>query len=538
MCRTSTSTATTSPNERLRLVARMNHPLFPEPVSDVAQFTGLPTSTLYRWKQRASSSMRPHTSGPNPQRGHLLSLETEVTSLRLQVQELRARCAELETLSASSLRLDKDLVCRMIILLAVLPIGVRDIHRFLCSFLPPSLAPSLGFVSGWLTICGRRAGQLLAQARVEVQGQVECLLLDEVYLSDLPTLVAMEPHSMAVLEVETVTMRDSQHWECLLVDFPSLKRAVSDGASGIMCACSNRHICHQLDNFHEFRYLGDRIENSEKAAYKSMEDELYCLRMLTAGTTPGQSFNYWLNRLHEVRTRLDEQIKLNEKEVKALLLLRRAYRPVLADGRPRSIASGQALISRAIALFDEDHTRSYNSIPREHLSRFRDHYTVYLKAFWDIPARPKRGSRFSARELIEMAGQLIHFEERLQSDRWRQYADWKAACRKAKAIRRALLDNCLNVGEVIVMIRKQRAHPERSSSVLEAFNGILRDLQHCSRHPSRAQILLATMAYNLRVRGPDHPRGAGTAFSRLGISFAPAGVSLPELLSPVERLVA
>ena len=54
MCRTSTSTATTSPTERLRLVARMSHPLFPEPVSDVAQFSGLPTSTLYRRKQRAS----------------------------------------------------------------------------------------------------------------------------------------------------------------------------------------------------------------------------------------------------------------------------------------------------------------------------------------------------------------------------------------------------------------------------------------------------------------------------------------------------
>lgn len=343
---------------------------------------------------------------------------------------------------------------------------------------------------------------------------------------------------MAVLEVETVTARDSQHWECVLADFQSLKRTVSDGASGIMRACSERHILHQLDNFHEFRYLSDRIENSEKAAYRSMEEELYCLRMLAANPKRGQYSNYWLNRLHDVRTKLDEQIGFHEKESKALLLLKRAYRPVLADGRPRSIASGQALISRAIALFDKDKTQSHNWIPREHLSRFRDHYTVCLQAFWDIPVKLKRGSRFSAHELIEMAGQLIHFEERLQSDRWRQYADWKAACRKARTVRRALSCNCLNMDEVIATIRKLRAHPERSTSILEAFNGILRDLQHCSRHPSRAQVLLVTMAYNLRVRGPDHPRGAGSAFSRLGISFAPAGVSLPELLSPVERLAA
>lgn len=343
---------------------------------------------------------------------------------------------------------------------------------------------------------------------------------------------------MDVLGVETVLSRDSQHWECLLADFQSLKRAVSDGASGIMCACSNRRICHQLDNFHEFRYLSDRIETSEKAAYKSMEEELDCLKIIRANPTRGQYSNYWLNRLHEVHTRLNEIIKLHEKKVKALSLLKRAYRPVLADGRPRSIASGQALISRAIALFDEDHTRSHNWIPRQHLSRARDHYTVYLQAFWDIPVNPKSGSRFSARELIEMAGQLIHFEERLHSDRWRQYADWKAACRKAGTIRRALFSNCLNADAVIATIRKQRAHPERSTSILEAFNGVLRDLQHCSRHPSRAQMLLVTMAFNLRVRGPDHPRGAGSAFSRLGISFAPAGISLPELLSPVDRLVA
>lgn len=54
MCRALTPTAATSPAEGLRLVACMGHPLLPESVSDVAPFSGLPTSTLHRWKQRAS----------------------------------------------------------------------------------------------------------------------------------------------------------------------------------------------------------------------------------------------------------------------------------------------------------------------------------------------------------------------------------------------------------------------------------------------------------------------------------------------------
>jgi hypothetical protein len=521
---------------RLQWVARLFHPVHPEPLSEIAVVSGFSRQRLHQLVQTTLRALSPCRPGPAAGSRRLRQLEQEAATLKRRVTALEAENRQLRGELANSVKIDEAFICRLIIILAVLPVSVRDMHRVLVAVVGVARAPSKSAISRRVQRFGKLARHLLDRARYEVADRVRSLLSDEIFYGHLPTLIAMESTSRAALAVERVQNRDKETWQCLLLDFPALKRNTADGGTAIVSATLSMGKSHQLDNFHEFRSFSHDIILKVEAATESALAYQYSWepRLKNAGRAELKTYQAHFERAKaKVETLFDDLSRAQ----KAFALLRCAYEPRSSGGRLKTRKEADASITHAISLLEGGQHDLLKSAAK-HMTTWRSHFTVYLEAFDDIPVLLTHNSRLTAREVLSLVSEHLHWQARLDDMAfWPDDIAWRSASRKAKHRLQILNKSCLNLALVTELLTRALSLLERSSSPLEALNLVVRKLQQLTQTPSDEQLALVVLDYDLMPRAPTHPSGSDSPFATLGVSFARGNRSLVDLLLEEAGLV-
>ena len=135
---------------------------------------------------------------------------------------------------------------------------------------------SVGYISERLTAYGKQLSNTL-----NTDVPVLCIWLnDEIFASNTPIIVTVEPISLAILRIELAEKRDhitwNTHFKELQDNHFSPLGLVGDRGKGIVQACNETFntISYQPDIFHDFMALSKIIlVTLEKAAYKAIQYE-------------------------------------------------------------------------------------------------------------------------------------------------------------------------------------------------------------------------------------------------------------------------
>jgi hypothetical protein len=515
---------------RLRLLARVFHPLCPESVDEAAQAEGLSRSAAYELIQKSRRLLASRPPGPPPGAFRLALLSGENAELRFRVQALEAENAQLRAQLEHSLHIDEVFICRLILALVVLPVSVHDIRRVFVALIGAK-APSVSAISRRVQRFGTLARQLIDRARREVAHRILSLLSDEIYFKSKPVLITMEPSSRAALDVERTQQVDSETWACVFIQYPNLKRDIADGGTAMAGAARVLKLNSQLELFHELRHHHQHlIKVVEKDAYAAIAYEYKKLDELSQAKTAADK-KAAQQRYESARKLALRHMADLARAQHALSLIRQAYEPTTASGRLKTRPEADGSIEQAITLLSAGSHQALHSAAR-HIEKWRDHYTVYLEAFDDIPVLLTHNSRLTTREVLATASEYLHWQARLFDPAvpWPDYQAWRAARRRASRQFKRLGAACENLQAVLAQLKFKLRLLERSTSPLEALNLLERKLQQLVQTPSDEQVALVVLDYDLKVRDESHPCGATSPFGALGISFARGNPTLVDLL--------
>jgi hypothetical protein len=158
----------------------------------------------------------------------------------------------------------------------------------------------------------------------------------------------------------------------------------------------------------------------------------------------------------------------------------------------------------------------------DHLYRYRAMWCAH-RVLWDaVDVQLAPGTTWTRGRVIDAVLDRIAAARALDPP-----TDWhaaRAAQLRARALDAELAAACPNVGEVEREARSLLDCPRRSSSLVEAFNNVLRVVQQAHRHVSDDLLALHALKWNLS------PRRGPSPYARLGVDFADDTRSWMEVL--------
>lgn len=167
---------------------------------------------------------------PGPARSQLLA----------QVEQLRQENAALRRQLANRIDFDQPRQKRLAATAAATGLSLNQLHelfRVLLDDQPADAgcrpAPSRATLGRWVLAAGLCAGVILAVLDRCSRPLAHTLCLDEIFFHGQPVLVAVEPHSMAVLLCDKAADRSGPTWQKVLQPFDNLEHVVSDDGSGL-----------------------------------------------------------------------------------------------------------------------------------------------------------------------------------------------------------------------------------------------------------------------------------------------------------------
>ena len=144
---------------------------------------------------------------------------------------------------------------------------------------------SVGYISKKLQDFGGKLSSTLALK--EGVNYAVVFASDEVFSKSKPVLITVDPSSSAILRIELSKDRKSPswqtHWQGILDANIQPIYICNDEGSGMEAARKEllSHVARQSDTFHAIAlHLGDIVRQLEEQAYKAIEEEYDCARLL------------------------------------------------------------------------------------------------------------------------------------------------------------------------------------------------------------------------------------------------------------------
>lgn len=191
-------------------------------VSRRAQQSGYSRTTLYHHAQRVVQAVfNEQASG--------ISYETrweENERLRAENAALWQAWCEAEELSEAKQREFASSGCAM-------GVSLTQIVTLLAIVLPVGAVPSRATVGRWVRQTGEQASRLLAVLDRACQAWVVRLCLDEIFFHREPSLMAVEPASLAWVAGQRGPDRTGDSWAKVITRWPNLEHVLADGGKGL-----------------------------------------------------------------------------------------------------------------------------------------------------------------------------------------------------------------------------------------------------------------------------------------------------------------
>jgi len=99
------------------------------------------------------------------------------------------------------------------------------------------------------------------------------MAVDEIFQGDKPTLVMVDPRSMAILRAEVKENRSAQSWKQMFEGCKSLQEVAADRAKGIEQAVHQAGYLKQDDLFHAYKVLSDVFGRWEGHCLRLIREE-------------------------------------------------------------------------------------------------------------------------------------------------------------------------------------------------------------------------------------------------------------------------
>jgi hypothetical protein len=417
---------------------------------------------------------------------------------------------------ARELRVDKGHLDRAIVTLRVAGnVPLEGIQRCLEEVL--GTRRSIGYLSEVITQAQQEAAAFQANLGCEVAGTG---LLDDLFVHRGPILVAVEPHSTALLLLSKEETRDGDTWGVRLLETQEhgfqFTQVASDQAKGIAAgvqAALGEDTLHQADVGHLFGEAARLEAQVERAAYKAIGEEAERWSVLDSA----KSERVIAARIEAWETapqKMEQAMSLYEDVQFLASELYGLFTPVGPDGVPRSRTAVQGDLDALLALLSE--------IPHAKVQDLRKRLATQqesLLGFWEDWER----------RLAELREILPH-EEVLQAllleyflGRRKPSQAMQGALKKAKAFVET------HLGEQAVLLREEGASLldplVRSSALVETANSWLRPYLNTRKGVSQGFLDLIRMYRNTRTsrRGKrkDH-----SPFDLLGVALPKDWLSL------------
>ncbi len=401
--------------------------------------------------------------------------------------------------------------------LAVEHVSLRGMQRVFLAAGRPEV--SRDTLLDHLHTAGRAARRLLERAKKQLRDKLRCLAADDIFFHRVPVKVVMEPVSGAVLEVlRWAGSHTGQDWALFLSEWPQLRLLVSDLGSDLLCAVKSilKGIDHQGDNFHERQWWSGKVFGPMSRCEQRLADAV--TELLDAATTPrrrGRSVSAkTIEEAEALRAEAEEDFYNAVAAEQAWEVLLESLDP---QGHLWTAQTAEDILSHDVVPWLAKMPDVVGRTVLDHVYKYKDSWCGH-RVLWDlIEVQLAPGSLWSRAQVIDAMLALFASEKAFA-----EATSWEdgRACQKLEAgLRADLCAACLNLASVEREARDLLANPRRSSSLVEAFNSVLRGAQQVHRRVCDDLLALYAMRWNLSPRTEGVRRGA-SPFARLGVDFA------------------
>jgi hypothetical protein len=189
-------------------------------VTRLARVHGLCRQAVYRQTQAVLDGL--------DSSGH----RQEALRLRQQLDQLQARCDDLQRRLAAAVAPDDDRLAEVAATAQAEGVSL-PVARRLLQVLLGERAPSVARLGRWAQAAGRRSAALLAVLDERARPLVRQAAADEIFVRRRPVLMVLEPGSLCWVSGRRAEHRDGPHWAEELGRPPALEQLTKDAGTGL-----------------------------------------------------------------------------------------------------------------------------------------------------------------------------------------------------------------------------------------------------------------------------------------------------------------
>jgi hypothetical protein len=236
-------------------------------VTRLAQQHGLCRQAIYRH----TAAVRDDLDG--------LAHRQEALRLRQQLDQLQARCDDLQRRLGQAVVIDQDKQAEFAATAQAEGVSLPLARRLLVVCLGQH-APSVAQCGRWSQAAGQRSRALLAALDECTRPRVRQAVADEIFVRRRPILRVAEPHSLCWVSGRLVAHRDGVTWAEEFAQLPALGQVTKDGGHGLangleqVSATRRRQglaaAAEQDDHFHVLRDGRKALRGTASAARRAL----------------------------------------------------------------------------------------------------------------------------------------------------------------------------------------------------------------------------------------------------------------------------
>jgi transposase-like protein len=503
------------PAQRLDVIARaVVRSDADKTLEDIGREHGVGRTFLFEGRRRAEEALTPRRPGLDPRESELRRLRGQVEELRVDNGRLARELAEANDRLSRSVEVTPARLVLTALMLLLCPVSTRQAHQVLVVAFGARFAPADNTLAGWLLRYGRLARKVMAQSAAALL--FRSLAADEIYFHGTPILCAVEPRSLAIAALERAGDCTGDTWEIVLDEFPNLELVASDLGPGLLCAVDRSDAHSQADLFH-LGWLFPKVEAKlDTRAQDALTWDTLFRGHVTDPHCPGRKP---LKALAEAEADTARALDDLEAFLQAKELVHQAMTPWTTDHRLATPRSQLGLVKRAIGLLGTIKAPGSGAATlRSTLEKHKHRLVAFTRHLWNIEVHVRQDSPWRPKRVIAALAWHAGLADAITRARDTETRQRLAALLpRASRLRAEAFRHCRNASQVEAQLLDRLSHLERSSSLAETINSILRPLQAIKKHVNQPFLDLFALQHNTTPFERSDTRAGMSPFQMLGV---------------------